>query len=485
MSSASTAATRPAAAPPRRLPPFWAQVLIGLAAGILLGVAARAFTLDWLTETLATIGSIFVQLLRVAVVPLIFTAIVVSIVNLRGVANAARLAVSTLVWFAITALISVVIGIAIGLITNPGASATIDVGAAEEPSRTGGWLDFLKSVVPSNWLGAGTNDAGLTFNVLQILVLAIAVGAAALAVGAKAEPFVNVARSGLEIFQKLVWWIILLSPIGGGALIGRAIAAYGWDLIAPLAVFTLDVYLGCAIVLFVVYPLLARANGLRPGRFFAGAWPAIQFAFVSRSSLGTLPLTLRASQQLGVPKEYGSFAVPLGATTKMDGCASIYPALAAITVAQLFGVQLEWHHYLLIAFVAVVGSAATAGLTGATVMLTLTLSTLGLPLEGVGLLMAVDPILDMGRTATNVVGQALVPTVVAKRQGILDQARYDRASFTAPEADAAEAAPADAAPAEAARADAAPAEPAPADATASHRDASPAEPAPVAPASRD
>jgi Na+/H+-dicarboxylate symporter len=112
----------------------------------------------------------------------------------------------------------------------------------------------------------------------------------------------------------------------------------------------------------------------------------------------------------------------------MDGCASIYPAISAIFVAQLFGVDLSVTDYLLIAFVSVVGSAATAGLTGAVVMLTLTLSTLGLPLAGVGLLLAIDPILDMGRTAVNVAGQALVPTVVAKREGILDLDKYASAS---------------------------------------------------------
>jgi Na+/H+-dicarboxylate symporter len=142
--------------------------------------------------------------------------------------------------------------------------------------------------------------------------------------------------------------------------------------------------------------------------------------------VGTLPITERVTEKnLGVPREYASFAVPLGATTKMDGCASIYPAISAIFVAQFFGIQLGMQEYLLIVFVSVIGSAATAGLTGATVMLTLTLSTLGLPLEGVGLLLAIDPILDMGRTAVNVAGQALVPTIVAKRQGILDQGVYD------------------------------------------------------------
>ena len=133
-------------------------------------------------------------------------------------------------------------------------------------------------------------------------------------------------------------------------------------------------------------------------------------------------------RNLGVPRDYASFAVPLGATTKMDGCAAIYPAIAAIFVAQFFGIQLGFTDYLLIAFVSVLGSAATAGLTGAVVMLTLTLSTLGLPLAGVGLLLAIDPILDMGRTAVNVAGQALVPTIVAKREGILDLERYASAS---------------------------------------------------------
>jgi Na+/H+-dicarboxylate symporter len=126
-----------------------------------------------------------------------------------------------------------------------------------------------------------------------------------------------------------------------------------------------------------------------------------------------------------VDRNYASFASPFGATTKMDGCAAIYPAIAAIFVAQVYGVPLGIQDYLLIAFVSVIGSAATAGLTGATVMLTLTLSTLGLPLEGVGLLLAIDPIMDMIRTATNVTGQMVVPVIVAKSEKILDREVYD------------------------------------------------------------
>ncbi|WP_208641449.1 dicarboxylate/amino acid:cation symporter [Micromonospora arborensis] len=403
--------------------PFSVQILLGLVLGVALGFLARSNDLSWLTTTLHTVGSLFIQLLKLAVPPLVFTAIVVSVVSLRGVANAARLALKTLMWFGITALISVSIGIALGLIVNPGKGVTLDLGGATPPKNTGSWTDFLTGIVPTNPVGAFVEG-----NVLQIVFLALVFGAAAMLVGEAAEPFVALNRSLLTIVQKALWWVIRLAPIGTLGLIGNAVASYGWDLLAPLAKFTTAVYVGCAIVLFVLYPLVLILGGrLNPLRFFAGAWPAIELAFVSRSSVGTMPVTQRSVERLGVPREYASFAVPFGATTKMDGCAAIYPALAAIFVAQVFGVHLGIGDYLLIAFVSVVGSAATAGLTGATVMLTLTLSTLGLPLAGAGLLLAIDPILDMMRTATNVAGQALVPIVVSAREGTLDRVAYESA----------------------------------------------------------
>lgn len=422
---------RPSDTPTRRARfPFWAQILAGLVLGALLGWVARTYEVDGLATFLDVLGSAFVSLLRTIVVPLVFLAIVVSVARLRDVSNAARLAGQTLLWFAITAAIAVSIGITLGLLTDPGLRTSVDRSAAAAPGSTGSWLDFLQGVVPANILGleGSTGDDGsvsLSFNVLQIVVLALLIGVAVLKTGAKAEPFVSFAESFLSVVQTVLWWIIRLSPLGTLGLIGTAVATYGWDLLAPLAVFTIDVYVGCAIVLLVVYPMILKLHGLSPAKFFSGAWPALQLAFVSRSSVGTMPVTQYVTtRNLGVPREYASFAVPLGATTKMDGCAAIYPALAAIFVAQFFGVDLGLTDYLLIAFVSVVGSAATAGLTGAVVMLTLTLSTLGLPLEGVGLLLAIDPVLDMMRTMTNVAGQALVPTIVAKREGILDEKTY-------------------------------------------------------------
>ncbi|RBY87210.1 dicarboxylate/amino acid:cation symporter [Blastococcus sp. TBT05-19] len=424
--------------------PFAAQVLLALVVGVALGLVAREIgpvsdgSPNWLTSTLQTIGSSFVALLKALVPPLIVTAVIVSIANLKQVSNAARLAGQTLLWFGITALIAVGIGIGLGLLTQPGRNSSVDAAAAEAPATTGGWWDFLTGLVPGNILGlqasAGSDGSvGLSFNVLQLIVISIAIGVAVLKVGEAAEPFLGFVRSALAIVQKVLWWVILLAPIGTVGLIGNAVASYGWDSLGSLGVFAGAVYAGLALVLFVVYPVLLKAHGLSPLRWFAGAWPAIQLAFVSRSSIGTLPVTERVTEQnLGVPRSYASFAVPLGATTKMDGCAAIYPALAAIFVAQFFGVDLGVTDYLLIALVSVIGSAATAGVTGAVVMLTLTLSTLGLPLAGVGLLLAIDPILDMGRTAVNVAGQALVPTIVAKREGILDVERFGSTSSAQP-----------------------------------------------------
>ncbi|MFW2238858.1 dicarboxylate/amino acid:cation symporter [Rhodococcus opacus] len=428
----------------RRRLPQWAtsfgpQIVTGLVVGVILGLVARTMPVaadgneNWLVGTVHTIGSSYVKLLTVAVIPLVFTAIVSSIANLREVANAARLAVQTLLWFAITAFIAVVIGIVIGLVTQPGSHTTV-TGAGKEPATTGSWWAFVTGLVPSNFLGLnakttlteGAASTSLSFNVLQLLVVAAAIGIAALKVGAKAEPFLQFNASLLAIVQKVLWWIIRLAPIGTAALIANAVATYGWDAIGSLGWFTAAVYIGLAVVFLVVYPVLIRAHGLSVRAFYSGVWPATQLGFVSRSSIGTLPLTERVTERnLGVPREYASFAVPLGSTTKMDGCAAIYPAIAAIFVAEFYGVPLSFTDYLLIIVVSVIGSAATAGTTGATVMLTLTLSTLGLPLAGVGLLLAVEPIVDMGRTAVNVTGQALVPTIVAKREGILDEARYN------------------------------------------------------------
>ncbi|TVX78822.1 dicarboxylate/amino acid:cation symporter [Corynebacterium sp. NML180780] len=418
---------------------FGAQVIYGLIIGLILGFIAAGSDVEWLSGLLDWVGGTYVQLLKLLIPPLVFTAVVTSIANLRQVSNAARLAVQTLVWFAITAFFSVIIGIVVGAVLKPGANSTVDAAEAAEPSTTGSWMGFLDSIVPSNFLGLTAkvteSGASVNFNVLQILVVSLLIGVAAVKAGKSAEPFIKFSESLLKVVQVVLWWVIRLAPIGTAALIGNAVATYGWEALSNLGQFVLAIYIGLALVIFVLYPIVLAANKINVVEFFQRVWPVTALGFVTRSSMGVMPVNQRTVEQsMGVPSEYASFAMPLGAATKMDGCASVYPAIAALFVAQFYGVDLGMMDYLLIVIVSVLGSAATAGTTGATVMLTLTLSTLGLPLAGVGLLLAIEPIIDMGRTAVNVTGQAVVAAVVSTREKILDKDVWDAGKEAAPAA---------------------------------------------------
>src|SRR3712207_6199426 len=171
------------------------------------------------------------------------TAVIVTTANLKQVSNAARLAGQTLLWFAVTALIAVSIGIGLGLLTQPGRNSSVDASAAADPESTGSWFDFLTGLVPGNVLGLeGSPDGSLSFNVLQLIVISAAIGIAALKVGAPAEPFVSFVRAALAVVQKVLWWVILLAPIGTLGLIGNAVATYGWESLGSLGVFTGAVY---------------------------------------------------------------------------------------------------------------------------------------------------------------------------------------------------------------------------------------------------
>jgi Na+/H+-dicarboxylate symporter len=186
----------------------------------------------------------------------------------------------------------------------------------------------------------------------------------------------------------------------------------------------------CALHIVVVYSGLLLAHGLNPLKFFRGAASAMQVAFVASSSFAALPVSLRsATHNHGVDRDYAAFAVPLGASIKMDGCGAIYPALAAVFIAQYMGIELSLSQYVVIALASVLGSFGTAGVPGtAVIMATVVLSAAGLPLEAIGYLYAIDRVLDMMRTMTNVTGQMLVPVLVAKETGLLDRTVYEAAS---------------------------------------------------------
>ncbi|GAA3539839.1 dicarboxylate/amino acid:cation symporter [Amycolatopsis ultiminotia] len=411
---------------------FAAAVLGSLVVGAGLGVLARTSGADWLTEVLDQIGTIFTTLLQIAVIPLVFAAIVVGITSLRklgGGRTAARLGSKTVLWFAITSFIASLIGIAIGKLFDPGvgglgpgvaATAKNADKAAKSVSDWGSWDAFIDGLLPQNFFSAFAEG-----NTLQVLFLAVLIGAAAYSLGDKAKPFVDFTNSVFEIIQRYLGWIVRLAPIGIIGLIGAAVSNYGDALFRPLFSTTLAVYVGCLLVLFVVYPILLQfVARVSPLTFFAKAGTAIQFAFASQSSSATLPLTRQSAVNLGVDPGYAAFATPLASATKMDGCAAVFPAIGAIFIANLSGVSLGFGQYVGIVVVAVIGALATAGTTGWLTALTLTTAFIGLDAKqvalGLALIYSVNPIMDMMRTATNVAGQIVVPAVVARSEGLLD-----------------------------------------------------------------
>lgn len=419
-----------------RTPRYFGFAVVGaLIAGALLGYLAKRSNAGWLASTLQTIGDIFTNLLQVAVIPLVFTAIVVGINSLRhlgGTRVAARLGGKTLLWFATTSLIAVLIGIVIGLVAHPGAGVHVTPSAANASSVAGkahgSWTTLVHDLVPDNFFAAFAGG-----EILQVVFLAVLIGTASYALGEKAEPFVRLNQSIFDIIQKMLSWVIMLAPLGVLGLIGHAFASYGNEFVKPLLALLITVYAGCLVILLGVYPLLLRFVGrVSPVAFFRKAWPTIEFAFVSRSSSATVPLSRQTVVDLGVEPGYAGFAVPLGSTTKMDGCAAVYPALASIFIANLFGIQLSVWQYVVIVLVAVFGALATAGTTGWFTMLTLTLGAINLPpsvvATGVAIVYGIDPIMDMMRTATNVTGQMVVPTLVARGEDLLDDEKLRKPS---------------------------------------------------------
>lgn len=409
---------------------FGTTVVAALVVGALLGFLARMTGAGWLTETLDTIGKVFTSLLQFTVVPLVFTAIVVGITSLQrlgGARVAARLGGKTVLWFAITSLIAVLLGLAIGLIGRPGNGVHVTPGAAGAHEvagkEHGSWTALLSGIVPDNFFSAFSEG-----NILQVVFLALVVGLACFALKEKVEPFIKLNQAVFDIIQKILRWVILLAPIGVLGLIGNAFASYGDKFLRPLLSLLIAVYLGCAIILFVVYPILLRFVGrISPWRFFAKSWTTLQFAFVSRSSSATLPLARQTAINLGVDPGYAGFAVPLASTTKMDGCAALYPAIASIFIANILGQHLSVWQYVVIVLVAIFGALATAGTTGWFTMLTLTLGAINLPpavvATGLAIVIGVDPIMDMMRTATNVAGQITIPVLVSRSEKMLDDQR--------------------------------------------------------------
>jgi len=402
--------------------PFWQRVLAGFVLGALAGWAFGPSAETWF----GPLGTLYVTLIKMIAVPLVFFAVMNAVASLHGQKSMALLGGRTFLWFAVTAALAVCMGLAIGWVLQPGAGVSgltmaADYTVREVPSP----VQVLLDVVPSNPFQALSEG-----KILQVIVFAGLVGFALVRLGERTAGVRRLVGEASEVMIQVTRFVLEMTPLGTFGLIAGLVGAYGFEKLLPLGSFVFALYLACALHIVLTYGGLLLAHGLNPLKFFRGAAPGMQVAFVSSSSFASLPVAMRAvTHNLGVDKDYAAFAVPLGASIKMDGCGAIYPALTSIFVAQYFGLTLEPTQYLIILIASVLGSFGTAGVPGtAIVMVTLVLSAAGLPLEGIGYLIAIDRVLDMMRTMTNVTGQMLVPVLVAKETGLLDQAIYDAAS---------------------------------------------------------
>ena len=402
--------------------PFWQRVLAGFVLGALAGWALGPSAETWF----GPLGTLYVTLIKMIAVPLVFFAVMNAVASLHGQKSMALLGGRTFMWFAITAALAVCVGLAVGWALQPGAGVSglamaADYTVREVPSP----VQVLLDVVPSNPFQALSEG-----KILQVIVFAGLVGFALVRLGERTAGLRRLVGEASDVMIQVTRFVLEMTPLGTFGLIAGLVGAYGFEKLLPLGSFVFSLYLACALHIVLTYGGLLLAHGLNPLKFFRGAAPGMQVAFVSSSSFASLPVAMRAvTHNLGVDKDYAAFAVPLGASIKMDGCGAIYPALTSVFVAQYFGLTLEPTQYLIILIASVLGSFGTAGVPGtAIVMVTLVLSAAGLPLEGIGYLIAIDRVLDMMRTMTNVTGQMLVPVLVAKETGLLDRDVYDAAS---------------------------------------------------------
>ena len=396
--------------------PFWQQVLLGFMLGTMLGMI-----LGPQATMFKPLGDLFIGAIKMLVAPLVFCAIVVSITSLDNQTSLKRLSLKTIGMFMFTGTLASFIGLAVGSLIDMGGSIELATTQVRERNIPG-FSQVLLDIIPVNPFAALAEG-----NVLQIIIFAGLTGIAINTVKEKAAPLKAVISAGAEVMFQLTRMVLKLTPIGVFGLMAWLVGQYGLSTLLPLAKFIVAIYIAAALqIIFVYGGLITFVAKLNPIQFFKKAIPAQIVAFSTSSSFGTLPATTSSVESMGVSKQYSAFVLPLGATMNMDGCGGIYPAIAAIFIAQIYGIQLELVDYMLIAVTATVASIGTAGVPGsAVVMLTVTLGVIGLPLEGIAFIAAIDRVIDMIRTATNVTGDMMTAVVVGQSENQLNKAQFN------------------------------------------------------------
>lgn len=402
-------------------------VLTALIAGMAFGIFSSllagdntAFNAYVIEGVFYVLGQWFIRLMQMLVIPLVFCSIVCGIASMSDPKMLGKVGVGTLLMYLLTTTIAVMLALVLAKLISPGigldlaAVAQTDVTEAAENQSI---ADTLVNIIPTNIISA-MNDGAM----LQVIFFALILGIVLGQMGRKADVVSRFFTQFNDVMMHMIGFIMKVAPVGIFCLIARTFANLGITGILPMLKFIGTVYLGLLIQLLVVYMvLLLLFTRLNPFRFLRKMLPVMLFAFSTSSSNATIPLNIETlEEKCGVDPKVASFTIPLGATINMDGT-TIMQGAAVVFVAQAFGIDLPMTALLTVVLTTITASIGTAGVPGVgTIMLAMVFSSVGLPIEGAAMVMGIDRILDMGRTAVNVTGDAVVTMCIAKLAGMLD-----------------------------------------------------------------
>ncbi|WP_284642950.1 dicarboxylate/amino acid:cation symporter [Paenibacillus silviterrae] len=405
---------------------FGTRVFIAMGLGLLAGIAFNTFKLEY--KSVSTIGTIYVNLIKMLVMPLVFVLVINSISSLTSMTHLRKLGVKTILWFLGTTGVAAIIGLLVALAVDPGngiqAAVPKDFKAREIPT----FSQVILDLVPSNPIGDMAGG-----KVVPVLIFAIFVAVAIVHINSRkpeaVEPVKTLLKSATEVLHQVVKYVIRLTPYGVYALIGAMAARYGLETLTPLAKVIIASYIALILhFVFVFGGLVSFVAKVNPIKFFKKAYPTVAVAFTTRSSYATLPVNLEViTKRLRVSPRIASFVAPLGASMNFNGCGGIWPAIVAVFVARVYNIPLDFTDYIVLVLVSVISSIGVAGVPGpAAISTTVVLTAMGLPLEGMGLVLGVEALIDMGRTAVNATGTTVTALVVANSEGEFDRASFDR-----------------------------------------------------------
>ena len=389
------------------------KILIGLVLGVVAGLIAGPGSAPLLKVWVAPVGTLFINLIKMIIVPVVLASLIVGAASLGDVKKLGRVGAKIMTFYLLTTAFAVSFGLMLGVLMQPGKGLVIPAGAKAAAKAAPPLMDVLVNIVPTNAFQAMAKA-----DMLQVIVFAIFIGIGITMVGERAKPVEAFFDGFAEVTYKIIDAIMKLAPIGVFALIMPVVAVNGPKVLLPLATVIAAVYIGCILHMVVVYSgAVSLIGGISPMRFFKGIFPAMLVAFSTCSSSATLPVNMKCTQEnLGVKKDIASFCLPLGATVNMDGTA-LYQGVCALFVAQIYGIDLNMGQYITIVLTGTLASIGTAGVPGAgLIMLTLVLQSVGLPLEGIALVAGIDRVLDMIRTTVNITGDAAGCVVISKSE---------------------------------------------------------------------